>query len=236
MTDNLLLDILQLIKTDGIGPVTFYNYVNQTGSIQEAVEFAKRKKSVCPRELAEAELIAAKEKNVRIIAYCDEKYPKRLLELNDAPPVIYALGNIDLLNNTPSIAIVGARNASIAGRKMASRLAYDLTLNDVTVISGMARGIDGAAHKGALYANEQSGATIAVVGTGVNEIYPKENKELYQQICKQGLIVSEFSMGTQAQISNFPRRNRIISALADGVVVVEASLHSGSLITAHLAL
>lgn len=236
MNDNLLLDILQLIKTDGIGPVTFYEYVKYAGSVQDALELAKRKKSVCPRELAEAELISAKDKNVQIIAYCDEKYPKRLLELNDAPPIIYALGNYDLLNNTPSIAIVGARNASIAGRKMASHLAYDLTLNGVTVISGMARGIDGAAHKGALYANEQKGTTIAVVGTGVDEIYPKENEELYEHICKQGLIISEFSMGTKAQISNFPRRNRIISALSDGVVVVEASLHSGSLITARLAL
>ena len=197
---------------------------------------AKRKKQICPRELAEAELETAKKKNVHLIAYCDEKYPKRLLELNDAPPVIYALGNQDLLSSTPAIAIVGARNASIAGRKMASHLAYDLTLNGVTVISGLARGIDGAAHKGALYAKEQSGTTIAVVGTGVDEIYPRENEVLYQQICKQGLIISEFSMGTQAQISNFPRRNRIISALSNGVVVVEASLHSGSLITAHLAL
>ena len=236
MNDNLLLDILQLIKTDGIGPVTFYEYVNHTGNVQEALEFAKRKKQICPRELAEAELETAKKKNVHLIAYCDEKYPKRLLELNDAPPVIYALGNQDLLSSTPAIAIVGARNASIAGRKMASHLAYDLTLNGVTVISGLARGIDGAAHKGALYAKEQSGTTIAVVGTGVDEIYPRENEVLYQQICKQGLIISEFSMGTQAQISNFPRRNRIISALSNGVVVVEASLHSGSLITAHLAL
>ena len=236
MTENLLTDILQLIKTDGIGPVTFYEYVNKTGSVAEALEYAKRKKKICPREEAEEEIAKAKELNAQIIAYTDAKYPQRLLELNDAPPVIYALGNIDLLNKTPAVAIVGARNASIAGRKMASHLAYDLTQNGVTVISGLARGIDGAAHKGALYAREQAGATIAVVGTGVDEVYPKENTELYRQICRQGLIISEFSLGTQAQISNFPRRNRIISALADGVVVVEADLHSGSLITAHLAL
>lgn len=236
MTDNSLLDILQLIKTDGIGPVTFFEYVKHTGSIAEALEFAKRKKSVCPRELAEEEVIKAKNLNAHIIAYNDEYYPQRLLELNDAPPVLYALGNVDLLKQVPMIAVVGARNASIAGRKMASHLAYDLTQNGVMVISGMARGIDGAAHKGALYADNQKGATIAVVGTGVDEVYPKENRELYEQICRQGLIVSELSFGTQAQISNFPRRNRIISALADGVVVVEAGLHSGSLITARLAL
>ncbi|MBR1601339.1 MAG: DNA-processing protein DprA [Alphaproteobacteria bacterium] len=236
MTDSILLDILQLIRTDGIGPVTFYEYVRRAGNVKKALELAGRKKSVYPRELAETELATAQEKNVKIIAYCDEIYPKRLLELNDAPPIIYALGNIDLLKYTQAIAIVGARNASIAGRKMASHLAYDLTLNQVMVISGMARGIDSASHKGALFANEQKGVTIAVVGTGVDEVYPKENEELYRQICKQGLIISEFAMGTKAQISNFPRRNRIISALSDGVVVVEAGLHSGSLITARLAL
>lgn len=236
MTDNSLLDILQLIKTDGIGPVTFYEYLNHTGSVAEALEFAKRKKAVCSRELAEEEISKAKKLNAYIISYNDKRYPQRLLELNDAPPVLYALGNIDLLNQAPTIAIVGARNASIAGRKIASHLAYDLTQNGVLVISGMARGIDGAAHKGALYAEDRKGATIAVVGTGVDEVYPKENQELYEQICRQGLIVSEFPFGSQAQISNFPRRNRIISALSDGVVVVEAGLHSGSLITARLAL
>lgn len=236
MTDNSLLDILQLIKTDGVGPVTFFEYVNHTESITEAMELAKRKKSLCPREVAEEEIMKAQKLNAHIIAYNDKRYPQRLLELNDAPPVLYALGNIDLLNQIPAVAIVGARNASIAGRKMASHLAYDLTQNGVTVISGMARGIDGSAHKGALYANEQTGGTIAVVGTGVDEVYPKENQELYEQICRQGLIISELSFGTQAQISNFPRRNRIISALSDGVVVVEAGLHSGSLITARLAL
>lgn len=236
MSKENLADILQLIKTNGIGPIKFYEYVNHTGSVKEALELLKRKQSLFPRDLVEEELEIAKTKNVQIIAYTDKKYPENLARLNDAPPVIYAIGNIELLQNTPAIAIVGARNASIAGRKMASHLAYDLTLNGVTVISGLARGIDSAAHKGALYANEQKGTTIAVVGTGVDEVYPKENQELYEQICKQGLIISEFAIGTQAQISNFPRRNRIISALSDGVVVVEAGLHSGSLITARLAL
>ena len=100
MTENLLTDILQLIKTDGIGPVTFYEYVHKTGSVAKALEYAKRKKKICPRELAEEEIAGAKELNVQIIAYTDEKYPQRLLELNDAPPVIYALGDINLLNQT----------------------------------------------------------------------------------------------------------------------------------------
>lgn len=236
MNKENLIDILQLIKTNGIGPIKFYEYINRAGSVKEALELLNRKQILFPRDLVEEELEKAKAKNVQILAYNDKEYPQRLAQLNDAPPVIYALGNLELLQNTPSVAIVGARNASIAGRKMASHLAYDLTLNGVTVISGMARGIDSAAHKGALYANEQKGTTIAVVGTGVDEVYPKENKELYEQICAQGLVISELAIGTQAQISNFPRRNRIISALSDGVVVVEAGLHSGSLITAHLAL
>lgn len=236
MSESELLDILQLIKTEGIGPVTFYEYVKHTGSPREALEILQRKKSVSSREDAQAEVEKARKAKIEIIPYTDPRYPQSLLELNDAPPVIYARGNINLLNQKPAIAVVGARNASIAGRKMASRIAYDLTNNNVLVISGMARGIDSAAHKGALYAYEQHGATIAVVGTGVDEIYPKENTELYEQICQQGLIISEFALGSQAQISNFPRRNRIISALSDGVVVVEAGLHSGSLITARLAL
>ncbi|MEE6208503.1 MAG: DNA-processing protein DprA, partial [Alphaproteobacteria bacterium] len=117
-----------------------------------------------------------------------------------------------------------------------SRIAYDLTQADVLVVSGMARGIDAAAHKGALYAKQQQGPTIAVLGTGVDEIYPLENADLYNDICRQGLAISEFALGTKAQVSNFPRRNRIISALTQGLLVAEASLNSGSLITARLAL
>ena len=149
---------------------------------------------------------------------------------------LIAIGNTNLLNYPMSLAIVGARNASIAGRKMASRIAYDLSQNDVLIISGMARGIDSAAHKGALYSKNQHGPTIAVLGTGPDIIYPSENKELYDNICQNGLIISEFPFGTSAQISNFPRRNRIISALSLGVLIVEANLHSGSLITARTAL
>lgn len=236
MQNSRLVDILQLIMTEGIGPVTFYEYVKKTGSPAAALELAAQNKKLCPRTEAEEEIAKAKGKNAEIIAYDDPRYPQTLLELNDAPPVLYAIGNTELLRQTPAIAIVGARNASIAGRKTASHLAYDLTQNGVMIISGMARGIDAAAHKGALFANDKHGATIAVLGTGVDEIYPKENTELYEQICAQGLVISELSIGTKAQISNFPRRNRIISALSDGVIVAEADLHSGSLITAKLAL
>lgn len=236
MNEENLIDIIQLINTDGIGPVSFYKIINSTSSIKEALLITSEKKSLYKRELAEYELDKARQKEIKIISYLDELYPDSLKNINDAPPILYAKGNIELLKHPISIAIVGARNASISGRKCASKIAYDLTQQDVLVVSGMARGIDGSAHKGALFAKQQKGSTIAVLGTGVDVIYPAENKDLYHDICEQGLVLSEFPIGTNAQVTNFPRRNRIISALTSGTLVVEASLHSGSLITAKLAL
>ncbi|MBR6663239.1 MAG: DNA-protecting protein DprA, partial [Alphaproteobacteria bacterium] len=134
-----------------------------------------------------------------------------------------------------SISIVGARNASINGRKTASRIAYDLTNSGVVVVSGMARGIDTAAHKGAMYACNQQGPTIAVLGTGIDVPYPDENTELYKQIAKQGCVISEFAPGTLPQTGNFPRRNKIVAALSIGTLIMEATQNSGSLITAKLA-
>lgn len=231
-----LLDILQLINTAGIGPVSFYNHVKFAGSAGKALSELAKTKQICPRSFAEEQLAETKRKNISIITYADKDYPQNLLQINDAPPVLYAIGNIELLNYPVAVSVVGARNASIAGRKTASRIAYDLTENDVLVVSGMARGIDAAAHKGALYAKNQKGPTIAVLGTGVDVIYPLENTELYNTIAKNGVLISEFPLATSAQVSNFPRRNRIISALSAGTLVVEAGLHSGSLITANLAL
>ncbi|MBR1825898.1 MAG: DNA-processing protein DprA [Alphaproteobacteria bacterium] len=231
-----LLDILQLINTDGVGPITFYNCIKKAGNIKNALNLMAQKRALYPREMAGIELEKATKIGAEIISYQDKRYPQNLLELNDAPPVLYASGRIDLLNYPVSVSIVGARNASIGGRKMASRIAYDLTEADVLVVSGMARGIDAAAHKGALYAKEQKGATIAVLGTGIDIPYPTENTELYHNICENGLLISEFPLGTAAQVSNFPRRNRIIAALTEATLVVEASVNSGSLITAKLAL
>ena len=232
-----LIKILQIINTDGIGPVTFYKLMQKSADdIDAALDLLATKKKVFSRDEAESIVEKAQKIGARIITYQDNEYPESLRQLNDAPPVIYALGNVNLLKHPATMAIVGARNASIGGRKMASRIAYDLTENDVLVISGMARGIDCAAHKGALYAKSKQGPTIAVLGTGVDEIYPPENKDVYHQIVEQGLLVSEFPLGTAAQISNFPRRNRIIAALSAGTLVVEAGIHSGSLITAQQAL
>lgn len=236
MNQSELSDILQLLMTDGVGPVTFYKYLQTYGSLKKSLATAAQKKKLCPKALVDEELERAQKLGIKLIAYTDSSYPESLKQLNDAPPVLYALGNTDLLNYPLSVAVVGARNASINGRKIASRIAYDLTESDVLIVSGMARGIDSAAHKGAMYAKNKQGPTIAVLGTGVDVIYPAENKDLYQTIANQGLIISELPFGTAAQISTFPRRNRIISALSAGTLVVEAGLHSGSLITAKCAL
>ena len=236
MKDETLLDFLQLINTEKVGPVSFYKYLEKYGSAAQALKVLESSKSVFARREAEKEFENALKQNIQIITFEDAFYPDMLKEINDAPPLLYVKGNADLLKHPVCLSIVGSRNASVAGRKIASRIAYDLTNADVLVVSGMARGIDAAAHKGALYAKSQKGPTIAVLGTGVDVCYPDENKELYEQIAEQGVLISEFCLGEQANISNFPRRNRIVSALSMGVLVVEASLNSGSLITARLAL
>lgn len=234
--EEKILNWLQLINTSNIGPVTFYKMLDKYGTAQEALANLGDKYKIFSREDAQKELKNAKNKGIHIICRDDEFYPTHLKEIEDCPPILYVLGNLEVLKFPLSVSIVGARNASVAGRKIASRIAYDLTNADILVVSGMARGIDSAAHKGAMYAKNQSGPTIAILGTGVDEIYPAENKDLYWQIAEQGAIVSELPLGTKAQMSNFPRRNRIVSAISNATLVVEAADHSGSLITAKNAL
>ena len=231
-----IIDWLQLINTPNIGPVTFYKMLEKYGDAQSALDNLSSKYEKFSRATAEEELKKAEKLGVHILCRDDECFPPHIRELEDCPPILYVKGNIEVLKFPLLISIVGARNASVAGRKIASRIAYDLTNSDVLVVSGMARGIDSAAHKGAMYAKNQAGPTIAVLGTGVDEIYPAENETLYEQIVDQGAVISELPLGTKAQMSNFPRRNRIVSAISCGTLVVEASLHSGSLITAKMAL
>ncbi len=236
MKEQILADWIQLINTDGIGPVTFYKMLEKFGSAAEAVKELAAKQAVFSRKDAEYEIEKAEHAGIRIIVRGDELYPDNLYELSDPPPVIYVKGRLDILKYPAAVSIVGSRNASVCGRKIASKIAYDLTENDVMVVSGMARGIDAAAHKGAMYAKNETAPTIAVLGTGADVPYPAENRKLYEQICAQGAVISEFLLGTQPQANNFPRRNRIVSALGTGTLVVEASLNSGSLITARMAL
>lgn len=221
---------LQLINTEGIGPVGFKRLLARFGSAEEALRETAAKKKVPSRQWAEEELERVRSFGAVVLSSADPRYPQKLSELDDAPPLLYAL-----LNHRPAVAVVGTRNATIIGRKLTSKISFELTENDVLIVSGMARGIDAAAHKGAMYAKERRGPTIAVLGTGIDRIYPPENEELYHQIGEQGLLVSEYPMGTNAQSGNFPRRNRIVAALSEAVLVAEATGKSGSLITARMA-
>ena len=169
--------------------------------------------------------------NAHIVTLSDDTYPQKLLEINNPPAVLYAIGNLNWLNH-PSIAMVGSRSATPQGEKNAEEFAKSLCEQGLCVISGMALGIDGAAHRGALKAN---GATIAVVGTGLDIVYPARHRDLAHKIAERGLILSEFPLGTPSKAQNFPRRNRLISGLSLGCLVVEANIDSGSLITARLA-
>ncbi|MEZ0232575.1 MAG: DNA-processing protein DprA [Methylophilaceae bacterium] len=166
-----------------------------------------------------------------LITLADAEYPQLLLEIPDPPPLIYAKGQLERLKQ-PCLAIVGSRNSTTQGEKNAEDFAHALSQHGLCIVSGMALGIDGAAHRGALKAN---GSTIAVVGTGLDIVYPAKHRDLAHQIVERGLIISEFPLGTPSRAQNFPRRNRLISGLSLGCLVVEANTKSGSLITARLA-
>ncbi|MDI3546610.1 MAG: processing protein [Halanaerobiales bacterium] len=176
-------------------------------------------------------LTRLKREEIEFITLADESYPAILKNIYDPPPVLFYKGNFIVGEN--AVAIVGSRRSTGYGRKIAEKLAYELASRGITVISGMARGIDTHGHLGALKAK---GRTIAVLGSGLDIIYPPENKELFYEIQKRGMVLSEFPPGVEPVPGNFPQRNRIISGLSLGVVVIEASSRSGSLITAGLAL
>jgi DNA processing protein len=166
-----------------------------------------------------------------LIAWDDTDYPRALLDLGHAPPVVFLLGRRDLLNK-PALAIVGSRNATPQGRATAREFAHALAETGLTIVSGLALGIDAAAHEGAL---GSAASTVAIIGTGPDRVYPARNRELARRIADTGAIITEFVPGTPPRKENFPRRNRLISGFARGVLVVEATLSSGSLITARWA-
>jgi len=182
------------------------------------------------RAEGEAELAAPNRAGARLVCWGEPGYPSALAAIDDAPPILTVLGEAELLQRS-MIAVVGARNASANGRRLARDLAAELGLGGLVVISGLARGIDAAAHLGAL----ETGS-IAVVAGGVDVVYPAENRGLYEALVRQGAVVAELPLGTEPQARHFPRRNRLISGMALGVVVVEAAARSGSLITARFAL
>lgn len=232
------LDWLRLIRSENVGPRTFIRLLERFGSagraLAELPDLAKRGGRarpivVCPKDAALRELDAADRLGCTVLAACEPGYPRLLAAIDDPPPILYARGNPSLLAK-PMIAMVGARNASVNGRNLTRRMAADLGRAGLVVVSGLARGVDTAAHEGSL-----SAGTVAVLAGGIDVVYPPENQRLYDDIVAMGCAVSEMPPGTQPQASHFPRRNRIVSGMAVGVVVVEASLKSGSLITARMA-
>jgi DNA processing protein len=172
------------------------------------------------------------QQNNGVLTFNDTNYPLQLKEIADPPPILFVRGNPDLLS-LPQIAIVGSRNPSALGKETAFSFARTLSLYGFVITSGLALGIDGASHRGALYAK---GYTVAVAGTGLDRVYPARHKELATEIVNTGVMISEFPPGTTAKANHFPRRNRIISGLCQGLLVVEAAKQSGSLITARMAL
>lgn len=183
------------------------------------------------REAAERECAAVKRHGVEVVTWLDSRYPRLLREIADPPPFLYVKGK--LAEEEPALAVVGARRASTYGRMATERLSKELAACGVTIVSGMARGIDTAAHRGALAGG---GRTLGILGCGIDQVYPPENRPLFEKVVDTGALVSEFPMGTLPLAENFPRRNRIISGLSNGVLVVEAAVNSGSLITAQMAL
>jgi DNA processing protein len=232
------LDWLRLARADSIGPVTFAYLIKTYGSACAALmavpTIAKRAGRSSPPHipsLAESkhELEAGEALGARLLVSADADYPVLLSALDHPPPVLWALGDLDLIGR-PCLAMVGARNASAGGQRLSRDLARGIGQSGWVIVSGLARGVDAAAHRGAL-----STGTVAVLAGGVDQVYPAENLELYEQIARLGCVISEQPPGYVAKAKDFPRRNRIISGLARGVIVVEAELRSGSLITARLA-
>lgn len=232
------LDWLRLIRSENVGPRTFNRLLERFGSAGAALaalpDLAKRGGlrrpiAIASRSEAERELETAERLGLRYLATVEPAYPRWLAATEDAPPLLTVLGDPALLSK-PMIALVGARNASLNGRNFARRLAADLGRAGLVVVSGLARGLDTAAHQGAL-----ASGTVAVMAGGADVVYPPENEGLWRDIVQSGAAVSEMPPGTQPQASHFPRRNRIISGLSLGVVVVEANARSGSLITARFA-
>jgi len=226
------VNFLALVEKFVSAPAVFEASISELKAVQGiSKETASAIANFKNWEKVKAELELIKKYHFNIVTYQDDLYPPQLLNVYDRPPYIYVAGK--LMKEDVNIAIVGSRAASTYGKYTTERMSRELALRGVTVVSGMARGIDSAAHRGALTAQ---GRTIAILGSGLDIIYPPENKKLFTDIIQYGAVVSEFPLGTPPRSSNFPARNRIISGISYGVVIVEAGEKSGSLITARLAL
>ena len=239
-TEDDRLDRLRLVRSRRVGAVTYHRLMAEHGSARAALAalpgIAKaagvEEYEACPLGVVQAELKQGKALGARLLVHGEPDYPAALLDIPDAPPVLWARGDISLLNR-PAVGMVGARNASSLGVRMARRLGLGLSEAGFTVVSGLARGIDTAAHEAAL---EAEGRTIAVMAGGVDVIYPAENAALAAALDANGCRISEHPPGLEPQARHFPLRNRIVAGLSRAVIVVEAATKSGSLITAKAAL
>ncbi|MBM3468544.1 MAG: DNA-protecting protein DprA [Alphaproteobacteria bacterium] len=236
-TDENKLAWLRLIRSKKVGPITFWQLLNRYGSAQEALvalsNFTKQglhKYSIASENEVEKEFLSHQKKKLFLLAANEPDFPQLLRPLPDCPPLLSVYGQVSILNNS-TLGIVGARNSSLNGRQFAERLAVDLGKSGWKIASGLARGIDRYAHQGAL-----STGTIAVIAGGVDVVFPPEHEKLYHEITHAGAIISEMPLSLFPDASHFPRRNRLISGLSRGLIVIEAALKSGSLITARMAL
>jgi DNA processing protein len=239
LSDAERLDWLRLIRSENVGPRTFQALLQHFGSAGAALDglpdLARRGGAaqpgrICSQADAARELDTARDLGIALIALGEPDYPPHLQAIHDPPPLIAVAGALATLAR-PSIAIVGSRNASAVGIKMAERLARDFGANGFIVVSGLARGIDAAAHRGSL-----ASGTVAVLAGGLDRVYPEEHADLLASVTAAGAAISEMPLGWEPRARDFPRRNRLISGLALGVVLVEAAARSGSLITARFAL
>ena len=236
LSDRQRLDWLRLIRSESVGPRTFRSLMNRFGGAAAAIEAlpdlarqAGRTLRICPQVEAEREIDALHRRGGRFLALGEAAYPPALQAIDTAPPLIAVLGRTDVLLR-PCVAIVGSRNASAAGLKFTARLARDLGEAGFVVVSGLARGIDTAAHEASL-----TTGTVAVLAGGLDEVYPPQNIPLLQRLLAEGAAISEMPLGLAPRGRDFPRRNRLVSGLSLGTVVVEAARKSGSLITARFA-
>jgi len=232
------VDWLRLCRTRNVGPATFADLIARFGNAADALaalpELARRGRArggfkITSRSEAEDEIAKAEKYGASYIAVCEPEYPAYLAAIEAPPPIICVKGAVHLLQR-PAVAIVGARNASAAGIRMARDLANELGARELLIASGLARGIDTAAHEGAL-----SSGTCAILAGGIDVVYPPQNEALHNRISELGVLISEMPPGTQPQAQLFPRRNRLISGISLGVIVIEAAPQSGSLITARNA-
>ena len=244
MSDPALASWLQVTLAPGLGAATLRRLLSQFGLPENVLAASRadlaRYASAEALQALDSDAVAKAVQHAlawlekpgnSIVTLADAAYPRLLLEITDPPAVLYCRGRTDLLNR-PALALVGSRNATVQGNSNAQQFARSFSAAGLTIVSGLAQGIDAAAHRGGLAGG---GSTIAVLGTGVDLIYPHTNAALGAEIAANGLLLSEFPLGTKALGHNFPRRNRLISGLAQGCLVIEAALASGSLITARAA-